>query len=186
MLPNTTNRQHIPNNTNIPMLYQNIVSSGPFKFTTVSPPYDPDYKDVYDTFMSIVCRNRKIFDKILLVCEMTENLRLHFHMMYNLKPDMIKRHYFFINKSLRGAQQWNVLVTSKPPKEGCSYLQKDTEIKEFISEYVFDHNSIETYLQCKKNEKKLMMKCHTFDPYSNRPTPEWFLNLAKYDTSDSE
>jgi len=133
-----------------------------------------------------MCRHRKIFRWILIVVEMTSNLRLHFHMMYNLKEDMSKRHYYLINKTFRAAQKWNVLVTSSPPKEGAAYLMKDTEIKEYIKEYVFDHNSLQEFAEEKKQEKRRMFKQHydQLDPYQNKPIPQWWLNISKYDSSE--
>jgi len=132
-------------------LYELITTSNNFRFVTVSPPDCGDYKITYDEFLRIMIKYRKNMSNLMLVCEMSDNERLHFHFIYNFIDH--KKHNFLINKEFRG-NKWNTLNTQHPPKGGCEYLMKDQNILHYVDQSYFNRQDLEILFQIKQNARK--------------------------------
>lgn len=134
-------------------LYDDIVASEVYYFTTISPVYtDESPIVIYDNFINILIKYRKIFTNLVGCVELTDQQRVHFHLMYTLDDN--QKHYYFINKSCRGFMtRSNVLVLrNKEPKDKFSYLIKDDNIKNFLPQPMFDLEHIELKYILKKEE----------------------------------
>jgi len=136
-------------------LYELITTTNNFRFVTVSPPDCGDYQITYDEFLRIMIKYRKNMSNLLLVCEMSDNERLHFHFIYNFIDH--KKHNFLINKEFRG-NKWNTLNTQFPPKGGYEYLMKDHNISHYVDQSIFTITDINNLFSVKLAARKVAFK----------------------------
>lgn len=103
-------------------LYDKIKSQG-MKWLTISPPYnDIDPMKYYESWTYDFEDFRKLAKEVIIVAELTKELRMHFHIVYSVK-DRIKEY-----KVINGFRKGNQLRLYKgEPMKGMHYLFKDLE-----------------------------------------------------------
>lgn len=109
--------------------YEGILASGQCRWLTVSPPHnDWELEQYYELWMYILYPLVQFSRDLLLLVEMSKDLRLHFHCFYSTK-DRVKE-YRYLNG---WRKQSMVRAFDGEPKGGFDYLVKDLE---FTAEFL--------------------------------------------------
>ena len=152
-------------------LYNNIKNGHP-RWITISPRYsDRDPEEDYRDFKEEILEPLRKAGVILGVAEMTDNLRLHYHLM--LDEDDKIRSYKIINKT-RGLCQ--VAYLRGLPEKGLHYLFKDMALTgEYIQDPVFTTDSLSVEYRAKMLVRRLARKVERKEEYENS-IPDWMLD----------
>lgn len=133
------------------ILYDSIKREG-MRWLTISPKYSfeepqKDFESMLDAILEMISK-----DSLMLgVAEMSEQLRLHYHIVYSAK-DKIKEY-----KVLNKIRQISMLrVYNGEPKGGIDYLFKDVvTTRAYINEPVFTHKQLLDLRFYRKMERKI-------------------------------
>ncbi len=168
--------------------YKAMIDSGKAVWMTISPPYnDMDPQLCYNGWLSKFLEFRKFTSDVFGVLEMTDDLRIHFHIMYRLK-DKIGQYKFVNSVRAMYRPQLQVKIYSGRPEQGIHYLFKDCEDAiNYVDDPVFCMETLDGIVEHAKDERrrKVLEKRTEALKEFNKGIPEWMRKGFDSDDEDS-
>lgn len=145
--------------------YEYISNRKP-KWLTISPPYN-NMKPIefYEQYIEMFENFIKFSDKLIIVMEITENYRLHWHIYFN-EVDSIAS-YKYINRFRIGNQ---LRIYKGGPKEGIHYLVKD--VVETVKYTGLQPVILIEDLKCRRELRKVLRRKIIVEEIE-KELPEW-------------